>query len=726
MPFFVSTPTTEVDTEYLRRLALQSSQDATDVRVANARLRALINIGLELASERDPDLLLQKVCDATRDLFAASYVTLGILDLNDRTVQRVITCGTDAPDWIQAGAPVSGFLRDVVTNGRGVRGENPGGDPSVLNLPPLHPRVYSFLAAPIASPAQVYGWICFVGNDGRAFTEDDEHLVTALSGQVGRVYENGHFRRVAQARADALEKEVTERTLAQEALRQERDRAQRYLDTAQVMLVAVDTTGHVTLVNRYAAAILGWTSAELLGRDFIATCLPACIRNQWKDTLLDLMMQGDLPSGENPVLTRTGEERIVEWRNTVLRDEHDVPVGTFSSGTDVTDARRAVEALRVAETQMRQAQKMEAIGQLAGGVAHDFNNLLTAILGYCELVLIDLEPSDPHRADLEEIQKAGTRAAGLTRQLLMFSRKQLIAPVVLDLNSVVTDMRVLLTRLIEADVPMVLHLAPVLAPITADRGHVEQIVMNLAVNARDAMPAGGTLTISTTAIVLEPGSETARLAVGAGAYSVLTVSDTGTGIAPEVLTRLFEPFFTTKAPGEGTGLGLATVHGIVLGIGGCVDVRTALGRGSSFDVYFPVTEAALTAVPPLAARSRKGAETVLVVDDADGFLELARRLLERHGYTVLVAAGADEALRQFEAHPCIDVLLTDVVMPGDSGIELSRVLCGQRPELKVVYMSGYPAETIARHGILNPGIALLQKPFTSEMLARKIREALDR
>jgi len=826
--------TTEFGREHLRLLTDKLSEKAEDLRAANARLRALINIGLELASKRDSDRLLQSVCTAACDLFGATYVTLGILDPNDRTVRRFVTCGTDAESWIKTGDTVPGVLGAVVAERRTLRGDNPGGDPAGLQLPPLHPEVQAFLAAPIASPAHVYGWICLVGNEGRSFSEDDEDLVMALSGQVGRIYE--------------LEHEILERRQAESAFRQERDRSQRYLDTAEVILVVLDRDGRITLVNRYACSVLGWTADELLGKDWIDTCLPARIRVTLREKFSNLV-EGDLSVVENPVLTKSGEERLFEWRNTLLRDAAGPVIATLSSGTDITERSRAAEAVRTAEERMRfalqsanvgiwdqdfssgvvqwsetleahygllpgtfdgtfeafvervhpddreavretigmamksgadfsvehrtvwpdgtmrwlsgagrfrlgehgepvrglgisldvterrtleaqyrQAQKMEAVGRLAGGVAHDFNNLLTAILGYCELLLADLDPDDPRTADIAEIEKAGLSAAGLTRQLLAFSRKEIIEPTLLDLTVVVAGMRGLLGRLIGEDVKIALAPRPGLAPVKADRGQVEQIVMNLALNARDAMPKGGTLTIETANVELDENYPKTHLAVTPGPYVVLTVTDTGTGMTPEVQARLFEPFFTTKEVGKGTGLGLATVHGIVTRSGGSVNVYSEPGRGTSVKVYFPRADAAEMVVeaPLPVAGPRVGGQTVLVVEDAEGLRELTRRLLERQGYTVLVAGDADEAVQQFDLNTSIDVVLTDVVMPGVSGPELTSLLVERRPALKVIYMSGYTEDSIVQHGVLNPGIAFLHKPFTSDTLGRKLREVLER
>jgi len=314
---------TEFNREHLRLLTDKLSDKARDLRTANARLRALINIGLELASETDSERLLQNVCVAARDLFGATYVTLGILDRHDGTLARVVTDGTDA-EWIKVGDSVPGILGTAVSERRTLRGENVGGDPVRLHLPSYHPKIHRFLVAPIASRAHAYGWICLVANEQKAFTEDDEQLVLALAGQVGRIYENEYFFAVAQ---------------------RERDRAQRYLDTAEVILLALDLNGRVTQINRHACSLLGWTAGELLGRDWIETCLPARMRDALREKFHNLI-GGDVSIVENPILTRSGEERLIEWRNTVLRDDAGNITGTFSSGTDITERRRAEEEIR--------------------------------------------------------------------------------------------------------------------------------------------------------------------------------------------------------------------------------------------------------------------------------------------------------------------------------------------------------------------------------------------
>jgi nitrogen-specific signal transduction histidine kinase len=401
----------------------------------------------------------------------------------------------------------------------------------------------------------------------------------------------------------------------------------------------------------------------------------------------------------------------------VLLGDGGTPIRAIGISMDVT-AQRSLEA------QYLQSQKMEVVGQLAGGVAHDFNNLLTAILGYCELLLADMSPDDPRSADVREIHVAGTRAAGLTRQLLTFSRKQIIEPTLVDLGDIVAGMRTMLERLIGEPVRIVVHRETPRTPIKADRGQVEQVLMNLALNARDAMPDGGVLSVETSIVALDAST---RPDVAPGPYATLTVTDTGSGMTREVQERLFEPFFTTKPVGKGTGLGLATVQSIVERSDGFVDVHSEVGRGTAIKIGFPLASATDASLPPAAStpKPRFGTQTVLVVEDADGLRELTTKLLKRLGYSVLVAASADQALRLFETHPDIDVVLTDVVMPGASGVELTKWLVERRPGLKVIYMSGYTEDAIVHHGVLNDGIAFLHKPFTSATLAQKLRDVLD-
>jgi CheY-like chemotaxis protein len=366
---------------------------------------------------------------------------------------------------------------------------------------------------------------------------------------------------------------------------------------------------------------------------------------------------------------------------------------------------------------------MEAIGRLAGGVAHDFNNLLTAILGYCELLLIGLAPDDERRRDIGNIQQAGLHAASLTRQLLAFSRNEIIEPARLDLNAIVTAMGPMLERLIGEDVGVSLRLSPALGKVMADGGQIEQVIMNLAVNARDAMPMGGRLTIETANVDLDEHYVMRHFAVTPGPYVMLALTDTGCGMAPDVQARMFEPFFTTKEVGKGTGLGLATIHGIVTRSGGTIGVYSEVGRGTSFKVYLPRIDGGAPAAPVQSTRPpRTTPKTILVVEDADQLRDLTQRLLERMGHTVVTAANAQQARLTFARQPAIDLVLTDVIMPGVNGPELVRELRAERPSLEVIYMSGYTDDAIVHHGVLDAGIVFLQKPFTSDALAQKLRE----
>jgi PAS domain S-box-containing protein len=395
---------------------------------------------------------------------------------------------------------------------------------------------------------------------------------------------------------------------------------------------------------------------------------------------------------------------------------------------DITARQQAEEALRQSEEQLRQAVKMEAVGRLAGGVAHDFNNILTAITGYSDLLLLNLDQQDPQRQDVQDILVAADRAASLTRQLLAFSRKQVLQPQRLDLNRVVANMDKMLRRIIGEDIDLVTVLGPELGTVTADPGQIEQVVMNLAVNARDAMPQGGKLTIETVDVDLDAAYAQNHLEAQPGPYVMLAVSDTGVGLDQEAQARIFEPFFTTKELGKGTGLGLSTVYGIVKQSGGLIWVYSEPGKGTTFKIYLPRLDGAgiSAGLVQASAASERGSEIILLVEDEDMVRHVARRILARLGYTVLEAASGLDALVVSREHAGpIHLMLTDVVMPGMSGWEIMENLKPQRPGMKVLFMSGHTENAIVHHGVLNPGTAFIQKPFKHDFLAHKVREVLD-
>jgi PAS domain S-box-containing protein len=377
------------------------------------------------------------------------------------------------------------------------------------------------------------------------------------------------------------------------------------------------------------------------------------------------------------------------------------------------------------EIQFRQAQRLESVGRLAGGVAHDFNNLLTVINGYSEMVLADLPAGEQAREALQQIREAGERAAGLTRQLLAFSRQQVIEPAVLDINAIITDTFKLLRRVIGEDVQFVTRLAQDLGHVVADAGQIQQIVMNLAVNARDAMPAGGTLLIETENTSFDETYRAAHPEVRLGPHVMLAITDTGMGMTPEVQAKIFEPFFTTKEIGKGTGLGLATVYGMVKQSGGWIWVYSEPGRGTTFKVYLPRTDEPLSKPRTPVIRGLHGTETILVVEDQSDLRTLAVTALSRYGYSVHGAGSGNDALtfcRDFESP--IHLVLTDVVMPDMNGRELAGRMAALRPDTHILYMSGYTANVIVHHGVVDDGVAFLQKPFTPESLAAKVREVL--
>jgi signal transduction histidine kinase/ActR/RegA family two-component response regulator len=399
-------------------------------------------------------------------------------------------------------------------------------------------------------------------------------------------------------------------------------------------------------------------------------------------------------------------------------------VGVFR---DVTEQRKAEAERARLEEQLVIAQRLEAVGRLAGGVAHDFNNLLSVILSYAGFAVDELHESDPVREDIVEIQNAGRRAAALTRQLLAFSRKQILEPQVLSLNRVVTDIESMLRRLLGEDIDIEVHLDAALGSVRADPGQLEQVIMNLAVNARDAMPQGGKLTVETANVELDEGYAERHVAVEPGRFVMLSVVDTGAGMDAETKAHIFDPFFTSKERGKGTGLGLSTVYGIVKQSGGSIWVYSEPGRGSTFEVYLPRVDAPVVDVRRKPATAlATGSETVLVVEDEPAVCKLVERILRNAGYEVLSATSGGDALLLCEQHRgAIDLLLTDVVMPQMSGRELAERVTTLCPRLEVLYMSGYTDNAIVHHGVLVAGTHFIGKPFAAAELTRKVRDVLD-
>ena len=493
------------------------------------------------------------------------------------------------------------------------------------------------------------------------------------------------------------------------------------VEQADETIVITDTTGEILYANPAFEKTTGYTRAEVIGQN------PRIIKSGEQDDAFYRQMWDALQRGE----AWHGHFRNKRKDGTLYEEDATISPIRNASGTVVNyvAVKRDVTHERQLEAQYRQAQKMEGVGQLASGIAHDFNNLLTVINGMAELALEQVAQDDPVRADMQEIVRAGQRAAALTRQLLAFSRQQILAPRLLDINTVVTDLASLLRRLLGEDIDLVVVPTPGVAHVHADAGQLEQVITNLAVNARDAMPRGGRLTIEARTITIDETQ--ARLhgeaVVAPGPYVQLAVSDSGTGMDEATRARIFEPFFTTKGPGKGTGLGLATVWGIVTQSHGFVSVDTEVGRGTSFQIFLPqaVEATALDAAAPTLA-PRSGAETILIAEDNAGLRMMATRFLERAGYTVLGAATGEEALKLLAQHEApVHLLLSDVVMPGMSGRVLAEEVAQTRHGMKMLYMSGYTSDTVLRHGVLDATVPFLNKPFTAASLLGKVREVLD-
>jgi PAS domain S-box-containing protein len=518
----------------------------------------------------------------------------------------------------------------------------------------------------------------------------------------------------------ALFDNITDRKRAAEELARKELYFRSLIEHSLDIVAVIELDGKLGYVSPAIERILGYQAAEAVGLKWLDLLHPDD-RAAAEDRLREVL---EIGSRHEQIELRM-RHRDGTWR-TLSFIGKSLPAETAMHGV-ILNARDLTESRRL-EAELRASQKMDSIGRLAGGIAHDFNNLLTAILGYAELMEPDLAGQDHLQSSLREIRLAGERAAALTRQLLAFSRRQVLQPRLLDLNAVVSEVEKLLRRLIGEDVELVTRLDPGLGSVKADPGQLEQVLMNLAVNARDAMPKGGTLTVETANTILDTGFARANPGARSGEYAVLTVADTGIGMSDEVRSHAFEPFFTTKEKGKGTGLGLATAYGIVKQSDGYITVESEPGRGATFRIYFPraAGAAAASGRGEHPALSPRGTETILVVEDESGVRRLSRAILKAQGYIVLEAASGDEALEVARSHAGqIHLVATDVIMPGMSGHVLWDRLRVLRPDSRVLFMSGYTDDAIATHGVLEPGIAFLQKPFTPFGLAQKVREVLD-
>lgn len=581
----------------------------------------------------------------------------------------------------------------------------------ILNVP-------RFIVAPLVVEGRVAG---LVSVQAEHLVQDDLAAIMLFAHQMAATLHRAQLYERAQ-------QEIAERKRIEEALREREERFRALVQDSSDVIVVIDAQGLMHYVSPAVERALGATPAELLGRDAFSFVHPEDIGSV-REVFVEVLQHPGQPYVHEFRLRHVdGSWVSVETVTNNLLGNPSVQ-GIVINGRDIGERRRL-------EMQFRQAQKMEAVGRLAGGIAHDFNNLLTAMQGYTELLLGNLSGSGPvdertrqaMRSDLNEVKQAADRAAALTHQLLAFSRKQMLQPRMVDLNALVCGIQNMLQRLIGEDIVLRTELAPALGRVLADPGQIEQVILNLVVNARDAMPQGGQVILETANVSLNeafvrthPGSQT-------GKYVMLAVTDTGVGMNEEVRSHLFEPFFTTKGSGKGTGLGLATVYGIVKQSGGYIWPQSEQGKGSRFEFYLPrvAAEIGVEVQEKQTPSLPRGGETILLVEDEDIVRQLAQRILSRQGYRVLEARHPDEALQlTMRCQDRIDLLITDVVMPGMGGRELAERLSAWRPEIKVLFVSGYTDDAIVQHDISQEQVNFVQKPFTPQGLIRRVREILD-
>lgn len=847
----VPVPAEEFDREHLRLLTDKLAENTHELTRVNERLTAVIDLGQQLAAERDPLYLLEGFCHSARRIVGAKYCAILVLGSDNKTVEHFFSSGMDAETSSRIGPPPVGLglFGKLLREGGSLRVRDVSEDHRSAGLPSNHPRMSSFLGSAIASSNGIYGALYLTDKIGfDEFSEDDEKLIGMLVAQVGIGYENARRFEELQRRAGELQETVLQRQRAEDELVVTQRRLQHTLASSPAAIYTLSVNGNdyaPLWISENIAWILGYTVEEALDPNWWRQCLhPDDLESASVDHRE--LLRNDRLVRDYRFMHKGGAYRWVRDEQRLLRDAQGEPSEIVGAWVDITDSKQAAEALSEAnqtlqsliqtsplaiiaydlegnvrnwnsaaerifgwntaevigqrnpivaedkweeflnsieithrsgtftnlettrcrkdgsvvevslssaplvdgkgnihgsvtviaditdrkqlEEQLRQSQKMEAIGRLAGGIAHDFNNLLTAIIGYSQLGLGRLHAEDPMRKELEEIEHAGQRAAALTGQLLAFSRRQVLQPKVLDLNVVVADIGKMLNRLIGEDVKLEMRLSPDLGSVKADRGQIDQILMNLAVNSRDAMPGGGKLTIETANIELDESYVSDHVDAHSGDHVLLAISDNGGGIDKQTLSRIFEPFFTTKEQGKGTGLGLSTVYGIVKQSGGHIGVYSEPGVGTTFKVYLPRTENELDHKDRRMeeASNTRGTESILLVEDEASVRKLARTILQNNGYTVLDAASGDEAQQIAEEHEgLIQLMLTDVIMPGTSGRELAQIVADSRPEMKVLYMSGYTDDAIVHHGILDAETPFIQKPFTPGALLRKVRDVLN-
>jgi PAS domain S-box-containing protein len=689
-------------------LALENSRLYGDSERRRRESDVFAGVAQAITASLDLDTVLRRITDSARELVGSDLAMIGFREGDAGAVTVRHRVGSRyTSDRTFTIEPGKGFGGQALQTGRPLRTDDYVNDPAFTKEylgAIVRDDSVSAMVVPIKSEERVVGLLYVANRTKRPFNDHDEAILLRLADEAAVAIRN------AQLFESERESERRYRTLVEssiQGLHIQRDWITLFVNPAFARMLAYDSTD------------------ELVGLDTRRWIAPDDLARLESDRTARLRGEPVPSRYELQATRRDGTQIWVEIQVTEIVWSGEPAIQ--STVLDISERKRAEQALRQSEAQLRQVQKMEAVGQLAGGVAHDFNNLLTVITGRTELLLLRLPADDPHRRDVELVRKTADRAAALTQQLLAFSRKQMLQPRVLDLNGVVAGMAQMLKPLIGETIELVTALDPVLGRVKADPAQIEQIILNLAVNARDAMPQGGRLTIETANIELDAAFVEAHPGASAGPHTMLSVRDTGIGMSPDVQAHLFEPFFTTKGVGKGTGLGLATVYGIVKQHGGYIRIESAPGAGSVVRIYFgrvaPVPDPA--SLPSADAPPAVGAGTVLVVEDEGELRDLATEVLGIAGYTVLSAPTPSAALEIAQRHAGpIHLLLTDVVMPEMSGRDLADRLVQARPAMKILYMSGYTDDAIVHHGVLDPGTVLLQKPFTPDRLTRMVGDLL--
>ena len=700
--------------EMLRR----SEAAATQLAKENA---TVAEIGRIISSTLNINEVYERFAEEVRKLIPFERININIIAHEGKTSTSTYSAGTVVPGR-KVGAVfqlAASAAEEVMRTRSGLilhpmdKSELEGRFPGLL--PAFEAGQRSMMTVPLISNDKVIGALYFGSTRLNAYTESDLSLAESIGTQIAGAMAN------AQLFSDQIR--------AEEALLRSEERFRELYDKAPVGYHEFDTEGRITSVNRTEMEMMGYRLEEMLGQPVWKFSVEEEISRQQ----ILAKLAGTLPPSRDLERTqrrKDGSTFPALIVNSLLRDRTGKTIGIRSTLQDVTERKKAEQEKEVLVEQLRQSQKMEAIGRLAGGIAHDFNNLLTVIKGYSQLSLAETREYDPIRGNIEEIERASDRAADLTRQLLAFSRRHVLDLKVLDLNTLLKDFDKMLRRILGEDIELVMLFAEGLGKVKTDPGQIEQVMMNLAVNARDAMPAGGKLIIETANVELDEAYTQAHISTKPGRYVRVSVSDTGTGMSREVMDHIFEPFFTTKGKGKGTGLGLSTVYGIVKQSGGNIWTYSELDLGTTFKIYLPRVEEEADSLPRRdeIGYLPRGNEIILLVEDEASLRSLAARILQAQGYRVLEAAHGEEALRiaQESTGQDLHLLLTDVVMPQMGGKELVGRLKKLRPEIKVLFISGYTDNIIISHDILGPNTAFLQKPFSIGELVRRVREILDR